>query len=314
MGARNNPYTITVGQGPKRYAPYVEAYHDKFLEAAYIKIVSLDDNPPTPYEMGDKLLDAFFGMGYFISSYPAIYDMCGKYVAGLDIDAIWVKMFEDIHGQSAIPDASDATVSEEHDTWKGNLTTLAVESRDNNTISSSSYMLSKAIIERRYAVNASIYRTNLQFMLLENTAHETYINAQRKMITVYAIMMQYFYDSQARANKRDFDQQAKEKLWPLTTRNEFSRYLASMSGVKAGELAEIEKRKRSWLSKILYILSNAVNYALIGYQIGGIYGAAIGAQIGIVIGEAQILREEGSPYWYVPFIMGLESVWIVDLL
>ena len=155
------------------------------------------------------------------------------------------------------------------------------------------------------------------FYLVFSLAHifqEDYLNYKVKSITVYAVMMHYYYTVQGAANKRDYDQKAKLALWPLTTRNEFSRYLASMSGVKAGEIAEIEKRKRSWLSKNTMVFNSAVQGAIFGFVYFGPYGAAVGAQVGTAIGEAQILMEEGSPYWFVPFIMGPEQAWILDLL
>lgn len=314
MGFGKSPYTVTASAGPKRYAPYVEAYHERFLIVASNKILALDDNPPPAYEIGDRILDAFFGTGYLISSYPAIYDMCGEYMAGLDIDSVWGSLFKSAFDNRVIADASNAMLADEEGKLVAEIAMDAIGCRNNNVISSSSFIVMKTNKERASVRNASRFRTNLQFILLNNKMQEDYLNHKTKAITIYAFMMHYYYAAQGVSNKRDYDQKAKLRLWPLTTRNEFSRYLASMSGVKAGEIAEIEKRKRSWLSKNTYVFNYAVQGALFGLTYFGPYGAAVGAQVGTAIGEAQILREEGSPHWFVPFIMGPEQAWILDLL
>lgn len=313
MGFKS-PYTVTVSAGAKRYAPYVEAYHEKFLTVAYSKVLALDDNPPPAYEMGDRIIDAFFGTGYLISSYPAVYDMCGKHMAGLDIESVWSALLKSVHDNSIIADASSAMFADEEDNQNASLSMFAIGCRNNNAVSSSTFILGKTNKERASVLKVAKYRTNLQFILLNNKMQADYLNNKVKTITAYSIIMQYYYTVQGRSNKRDFDQNAKLALWPLTTRNEFSRYLAAMSGVKAGEIAEIEKRKRSWLSKNTYVFNYAVQGAIFGYTYFGPYGAAVGAQVGTAIGEAQILMEEGSPHWFVPFIMGPEQAWILDLL
>lgn len=313
MGHGRAAKVIRAG-GTKRYAPYVEAYHSQMLENAYARIVDLDDNPPPQYEMGDKLLDAFFGTGYLISSYPAIFDICGKFVAGLDIDAIWVEMFQSVHGHSAIPDAATATVDEERDGWQDEISELNIDARDSNSISSSSYVMAKALYEREYLRRTSIYRTNLQFLLLDNKVHETYLNTQRKQLTVYAIMMKHYYDSKSLADNRDSYQKMRQEIWPLTTRNYFTGLLNAMSRAPYNETNKIYNAKRSWVSKGTIVFNDAVQGAIMGYVYFGPYGAAIGAQVGTAIGEAKVLREEGSPHWFVPFIMGPEQAWILDLL
>lgn len=309
-GARYRVYPS--GRVSKRYAPYVESFHSKMLENAYARIVDLDDNPPPKYEMGDKLLDAFFGTGYLISSYPAIYDMCGKSIAGLDIDAAWIQMFESIHGHDEIPDAATATADDERDGWMDAIGSLNIAARDSNTISSSSYVVAKTLYEREYLRRTTTYRTNLQFLLLDNKAHETSINFQKKTVAIYAIMMKYYYDSQTMADKQDYRQEMKETIWPLTTRNYFTGLLNAMSRAPKGVEEYHERIKRSLISKMQYTVSEAIKGAAVGFAIQGPYGAAVGAAIGTAIGEAQLLREQGNPLWFMPFIMGPESAWLLD--
>ena len=78
-----------------RYADYVEVHHKNFLNHISEEVDSHYHD--SPYEEFDEIeIDAgFFGVGYALASFPSLYDMFGKFMAGLNIDALDQQIFED---------------------------------------------------------------------------------------------------------------------------------------------------------------------------------------------------------------------------
>jgi len=94
-----------------RYAPYVESYHQAFLaKISEEALAVVDDSPFTGYTDID-VDTAFFGTGYLISSFPSLYDMYGKFMAGLDIEVLWAQNYEDTVNAAEV----DNTVTAEAD-------------------------------------------------------------------------------------------------------------------------------------------------------------------------------------------------------
>jgi len=297
-----------------RYAPYVEGRHSIFLADAYKYIVDLDNNPPTTPEIDDKVNNAFIGVGYMLSSYPALCDMFGKHMAGLDICAVWEHYFKDIQKQSAMPDFAEADSAVKLDTKIAADTKYEVEAREINAVSSSTYLMGKAQTEKVFLFGLSRFRADLQFDMLDSKAYEEYYNTQTMMIKQYAIILRLYFKTKGIMDEFYLDKQYDEITWNLQTRNHFSSFLNAMSEVKGSEVWKTTYRGRSQLSKNLLIVSEAMKGAAIGFFFGGWYGAGVGAQIGTNLGTAQILREEGKWYWWAPWVFGPEFTWWLALL
>ena len=93
MGSKSSSgedQTVTV-----RYAPYIEEKHAAFLAATATYRAALTGDSPFDGYTDIEVELAFFGTGYTIASFPTMYDMYGKFMAGLDIDTLFSQMFED---------------------------------------------------------------------------------------------------------------------------------------------------------------------------------------------------------------------------
>jgi hypothetical protein len=71
-----------------RYAGYIEDKHKDFLNVVAAQRANIIDDSPYAGFVDIDIDPAFFGTGYLISSFPSLYDMFGKFMAGLDIDTI----------------------------------------------------------------------------------------------------------------------------------------------------------------------------------------------------------------------------------
>ena len=58
-----------------RFAPYIEARHSSLLEAAYVARLGALNNSPYSDYVDIDYDSAIIGIGYTITSFPALYDM-----------------------------------------------------------------------------------------------------------------------------------------------------------------------------------------------------------------------------------------------
>jgi len=89
-----------------RFAPYIESYHAAMLYTVVsVRNSIISDSPYADYT--DLDVDkAMFGVGYAISNFASLYDMYGKFMAGLDVDALFGRVFNSIYDQGEISNYS----------------------------------------------------------------------------------------------------------------------------------------------------------------------------------------------------------------
>lgn len=276
----------------RRFAPYIEETHTEFLAYAYAQVLALQDTPPTYEEIGTYIPDAFFGYGYLISSFPSLFDMYGKFMAGMDIEDVWLRLFEERLSHEEINDAASAESTLETERTNNSVVAYQIAMREANAVGSSTFVIGRSNIEKALLLRISNFRTNLKMELLINDkSYNAYLNWNHHMISAHAILMKYYYHVQHMGDKLDRDHAAYDTLWPLSISQEFGRYLGLTAGLGTVQML-IDPKKRSLLSRNLAMLSQAIYGAMFGMQWGP-YGALGGAVIGTQIGETQMLMEQG---------------------
>lgn len=296
-----------------RYAPYIENRYNYFLVDAWEYVLDAQDTPPTYDGLGDYIIDSFLGAGLFLSSYPAMYDMYGKFMAGLDIEDIWKRSFRDRMTVSEIGDLADASANLDSDINTKIIDRFLLDARSLGVVNTSSFVVEKAKIEKSFFYKTSAFRKEVQFARIEDdTIFDAILNWQNKVQINYAICMKLLIHCMSLSDAATYDASAKETLWPLSVGNEYGRYLGLYAGA-VRLVQEVNKRGRSMLSQNLYVLSEAISGAGFGY-LWGPYGAAIGAQIGTAKGLSDIMVEEGKTMWWAPYVFGPEPGFFYLLL
>lgn len=284
----------------KRYAPYIEEQHTSFLSlTATHRDTIISDSPFADYDLIDAN-NAFFGLGYVISSFPSLQDIFGKNMAGLDIETLWSSVFGDIVSTSEV----DETVAEEikllDDEIEGELTKYQVGMRNLNAVSSSSFVIGKAMVEDKRVKAFAKISLDARAKLFSTAGKEyaTRLNWEKKEITTYAeVMKAYFMDKSKLDNVHTtFD--VKDSLWPLTVLDFERAALATMQSVVSCQKTQ-EIRKRSDVSKMLSVAADTVTGLQIGTSVGGWVGAIVGAAIGTHVGIAKMLAENNQ-YGLIP--------------
>ena len=296
-----------------RYAEYIEVKYNKFLEDAWEYVQDTQDTPPTYDGLGEYILDSFIGAGLFLSSYPAMYDMYGKFMAGLDIEDIWARTFRDRMTASEIGELADATIDLDTDINTKVMDKFLLDARNLGVVGSSSFAIEKVKIEKSFFYKTSAYRKEVQFARIDDsTIFDNILNWQNKVQTNYARCMKLFLHCMSLSDASTYDHEARKTLWPLSVSNDYGHYLGLYAGA-VRIVQELNKKKRSMLSQNLYVLSEAINGAGFGYQWGP-YGAAIGAQVGTAKGLSDIMVEEGKTMWWAPYVFGPEPGFFYLLL
>ena len=262
-----------------RYAGYIESKHQAFLNEVQAKrIATVDDSPFSGYT--DIIIDdAFFGAGYLISSFPSLYDLYGKFMAGLDIDVLYSQLFEDTVNAPEINDLVSAEASLLDDDIETNIIPrFQVGMRDINSVMSSSFLVGKAIIEDARVKSLSKFSAELKFRMIPIATQrwQTHLEWNKNTVMAYAEIMKLYFSAKMDIDDFNYSMDAKDKLWPFTVL-EFER--AALGALQG---ARNESREVAGASTAAKAVSGALSGAAVGGMVGGgISGATTGSTMGL---------------------------------
>lgn len=275
-----------------RYAPYVEEKHESFLDtvSAYRGLIIAD----SPY-VGQVTLPcdvAFIGSGYTLANFPSLYDMFGKFLAGLDVEVIFNYIYDEQLNLSEINSSVSAemTLADQAIVHK-DIPDFKLAMRDINTVNSSSFIIGKTQVEdartKVFATVSSSTRFNMIPLVVDRLNH--YKNWQIKTVQQYAEIIKAYFLVKMDVDSANYLFDTREVLWPFTVFDFERAALGALQGARY--LKQELQRERSNLSKGFLIASYTVQGAMLGGQIYGWPGAIVGAAIGFVIGVAIVLFE-----------------------
>ena len=276
-----------------RYAPYLEARHSSFLDAAYnARVGALLTNPYDGYVAIDAD-DFYLGIGLAIEDFGSLFTAFGKYLSGFDIEKLWARVFWTLFNEEESENIvkADISIFDDEDIQDA-IVNCKLEMRKIGAVTSSSFVIANANIEKARTKKVADLYSEAQLNLLEigERAFGENLNNRNDTIKVYALIMKDYFTSAVAALEAKYGFAAKKALWPFTVLDYEREALGALR--KNLSLAKVEaKRTRSTLSKALLVSSNVVTGAMAGLYAYGYIGAIIGAVVGLVVGIAQILLE-----------------------
>jgi len=268
------------GDSTARYAPYIEAKHQTFLNtSAAAGTAARADNPYKNYTDLD-FDDAFYGVGYVISSFPSLYDMFGKFMAGLDIESLWNQVLNDVQHNSTIRAATNAHRDLLDDDIEQNVLPRFEEGmRDINAVMCSSFVVGKGIIENARVKKLAEFDADLRYKLIPVAAEvfSKHLSWNSGMITSYIEVMKLAILTKIDTTTQNYDYALKDTMWPFTVLEQERANLGALQGAVAGSAGgEASKGQK--------VLGGALGGASLGASVGGAPGAAIGGIIGGIAG------------------------------
>jgi hypothetical protein len=270
-----------------RYAPYIEAHHQDFLDSTANAVASaINASPFTGYVPIDYL-SGFFGVGYAISSFPSLYDMYGKFIAGLDVDALYTQILEDSINNPAINNLVSEHASELADDIIQNASPRLVTGlRDINSVVSSSFIVGKAMLETARTKAISKYDVGLRYAMIPvaGSRWTSHLDWNKNTIMAYAEIMKLYFSTAMDLDNHNYSMVTKDRLWPFTVLEYQRAALGAMQGASnsKSDIAGASTAQKA----IGGALSGAAAGAMIGSYVSPGYGTVIGAAIGGVVGAA----------------------------
>jgi hypothetical protein len=258
-----------------RFAPYVEARHSDFLNSVYSARVGAISNSPFSSYTDIEVDDAFFGAGYTISSFPSLYDMYGKFMAGLDIEALWTQEYNDTIDSTAINNliaAEGDLLDDEIETTS--LPRLQTGMRDINAVVSSSFVVGKSLVEDARTKMVAKFSADLKYRMIPIAQErwKTHLDWNKQVVSIYAEIMKLYFSAKTDVDEINYTMAAKNTLWPFTVLD-FER-----AAVGALQGATNSKQDVAGASTASRVLSGALSGAAMGAMVGGqITGSASSA-------------------------------------
>lgn len=261
-----------------RYAPYIESRHQVFLTDTYTYRQSvISNNPYTNY--ADIPVDAgFFGAGYVLASFPALFDIYGKFVAGVDIDALWDELLAEAAGSSA----ADAFVTAESTLLDDELDSSILPKfmtgmRDLNATMSSTFINGKALLIDTKQKQVARFSAELKWKLL-GVAQERYkahLAWNMEVVNQYSNLFKTYFSIKEPIVRTNYDFAVKNALWPLDVLD-YER--ANLGALQAASKATTNTSSGG--SSMTSVIGGVAGGAAMGGMVAGPWGAAVGGVLG----------------------------------
>lgn len=274
------------GENIVRYAPYIESKHSTFLNTSESYGNSLRPASASPYSNYTELdfADAFYGSGYAISSFPSLYDMFGKFMAGLDIEALFDQVLNDVQNASTIQAAVVAHRDLLDDDIEQTILPRFQEGmRDINAVMSSSFVIGKGIIENARVKKLAEFDADLRYKLIPVASEifAKHLAWNQGVIGTYLSVMQLVIQTKFDSDGRNYEMLAKDKLWPFTVLEQERANLGALQGAMSSTAGQ------TGVSTGAKVLGGALSGAAAGASIGSVVpgiGTAVGAAGGAIVG------------------------------
>lgn len=269
------------GDSTIRFAPYLEDAHQLLIEQSQTEgDAIIHSSPYANYTISDPDY-AFFGIGYTISSFPSLYDMFGKFQAGLDVETLYNQIEEEM-----IEGPVTGEVIRAHSAYlddEVNQTTLPKVKagyRDANAIMSSSFIVTEGLIEAQKVKAVSKFAGDVKIARAQMATQRwgKHLDWNVHVIEQYMQLTRLYYASKFDYINTRTELDSRDLLWPFTVLDHERAIVAAMNGAAAATVKGDSKASKA----IAGLLAGAATGASIPGA--GPIGAGVGALIGLAGG------------------------------
>lgn len=272
-------------QSTVRYAPYLESAHSRILDhgGSDEPVISFIDAfnatvGASPYGAYEQINvdEGYFGSGYEISSFPTLWDMFGKFMAGLDVHVLWGQVYEDVVQGPEIENvvsAQSALLQDEIDTTV--MPKFVAGMRDINSVQATTFVIGKAMIQDAHvkSINSFAAKLRLHAIDISNAQWTKHLDWNQSVIGTFSEMFKLYYASKMDMDRNNLEYQAKNSMWDINLFESARGIIGAMTGAAA----TASKNEPSQTRK-------AIGGAMAGAAAGaafGPWGMAGGAVLGL---------------------------------
>jgi len=264
-----------------RYADYIENFHSYLLSQSQSYIGSIAPYSPYSDYIATPTSNAFFGVGYDSSSFPSLYDMYGKFMAGLNLEALWSQMYDStVYG----PEVTDMATAESAD-LTAELDTVSMPRfqtgmRDIGAVMTSSYSIGKSLLEEGRNRALAKFRAESKYKMIAvmQDRWKSHLAWNEGIIKTYIDMIKHYFTIHQGITEMNYGMKAKNSLWPLTVLDYGRANIGALQGAtKSSTSGEEGSSGKS-------VLGGALSGAAAGGMMGGPMGALAGGVLGGLAG------------------------------
>lgn len=277
MGSGKGDSSATV-----RYAPYIEDKHIAFLNEIVARRTAAIDSSPYTGVATVASDDGFFGVGFTLASFPSLYDMYGKFMAGLDVEVLYSQIYGDLMEgpvTHALVSSESAFLSDELES--DTLPRFETGMRDLNAVMSSTFIIGKALLEDTRQKAVAKYSAGLQYALLPVASQrwQAHLEWNKGVVLTYSEMMKLYFTAKMDVDTHNQEVVTKHRLWPFTVLDYERVAIAALQG------ATKSTSHVAGASGVGRALSGALGGAAMGAMATPAFpvsGAAVGGLLGLV--------------------------------
>lgn len=228
----------------------------------------------------------FFGPGYDGSHFPALWDMFGKFMAGLDIEVLWSQVYnETIDGPELSSIVAAHAADSSYDLLVEAYPRFHAGMRDINAVQSSAFAIGRSIIENSRHRDITKFAANIRTNAFQMAQARwgTHLDWNKTVIAAYQDMFRLFFQAKMDTESVNRDFKGKDIMWDLRA----FEYPRSMIGaLQGGALAGGGQETSQVVKSISGTAGGAATGAVIGSYVatsssGGPWGAVIGGVVGL---------------------------------
>lgn len=267
-----------------RYADYVEAHHQTFLNIMASKRDAVIDSSPYATYTDIEIDPGFFGTGYILASFPSLYDMYGKFMAGLDIEVLFDQTLVDTLDSAYINNLiSVEGVRMTDDIIEVAQPRFVTGMRDINSVISGSFVTGKAMLEDARVKALSRFSAELKYRLIPAAVERwrSHLDWNKTVVMTYAEILKLYISSKMDTENLNFEMAAKNLLWPFTVLEYNRAALGALQGATTAtsDVAGASKTQKAIGGALSGAVAGATLFPanpIIGAIVGGVLGAGAG--------------------------------------
>jgi len=265
------------GEQTIRYAAYIESSHGRALPQVEAAVAAAIGNNPFDQVTSVDLDAGFFSDGYDLSSFPSLWGMFGKFMAGINVHLLWQQTYNGILASPEINQAISGQAAYLDDDIDTNIyPRFHSGMRNINAVQSSAFAAGRALIEDTRIKAINKFSSELHIKALDMSANmwAQHLKWNESVIMTLAQMQKLYIAARIDWDAHKMNYGMKYSLWHLN----LFEYWRAILGALNGAAATTEQGEASQTSKAL---SGAMGGAALGASVGGGYGAVVGGVIGL---------------------------------
>jgi hypothetical protein len=238
-----------------RYAPYLESAHGAYLNHSgsdspvfSFTDVFNDAVETSPYEgfIPFDIRESFFGhtrdnLGLTLENFPPLWDMFGKFMAGLDVHDLWGQGYEDVVRGPEIEAAVTAhSASMQNDIDTNIMPKFLAGMRDINAVQSTAFIIGKAMIQDSHVREVNKVSAEIRLRALDNSVQiwSKHLEWSANVAKTYQEFFKFYYSLKTDITTYNYEIDAKDKTWKVNLFDSARAMIGALNGAQAGGKTE----------------------------------------------------------------------------